>query len=108
MTERPPSNLERRKDRLTLNRSAIAISVASKCGVTQTEAKELLDQLLEEISKSLAKGCDVKLARFGSFKIRLKTERPGRNPKTLEPALIKSRRSISFKPSDVLKNLVQQ
>lgn len=91
----------------THSRASIAKTLAEKCGVSRTEAKSLLDEILEQISQSLADGEDVKLSMFGSFRVRQKPQRPGRNPKTLEPVNIMPRRSISFKPSDRMKSRIQ-
>jgi integration host factor subunit alpha len=61
--------------------------------------RNVLETVLEEITQTLVQGKAVKLRGFGSFVVRAKTERLGRNPRTGEPATIVPRRVLSFKPS---------
>jgi integration host factor subunit alpha len=65
-----------------------------------------VSQVLETIATTLERGETVKLSSFGSFVVRKKGERLGRNPKTLEPAPIRPRRVLVFKPSAVLKEQI--
>ena len=67
----------------------------------------MVDQVLDRISDSLVAGSEVKLSNFGSFKLRDKPERMGRNPKNNQPAKISARRVITFRPSRKLKDAVQ-
>lgn len=90
----------------TLTRADISAIVTRKLGVSQTEASELIDGTLEEISNGLKKTGLVKLSGFGNFLIHKKKERVGRNPKTGKTAKISARKSISFHPSQMLKKQV--
>jgi integration host factor subunit alpha len=71
--------------------------------LSRKEVKRLVDETLEEIISELADGNSVKLKGLGSFNVRSKSDRLGRNPKTREPALITKRRVVTFKASDLLK-----
>jgi integration host factor subunit alpha len=66
----------------------------------------MLEEVLEEISSALVNGENVKIAGFGTFVIRQKKERIGRNPRTLKEAVISSRKSVSFRASPILKKVV--
>ena len=63
----------------------------------------MADELLEEIIAELAEGETVKLTGLGTFSVRSKGDRLGRNPNTGEPALVSKRRVVTFKASEVLK-----
>lgn len=69
-------------------------------------AKELVDIFFEEIRGALESGREVKLSGFGNFIIRDKNSRPGRNPKTGEPAEIAARRVVIFHPGQKLRNVI--
>jgi integration host factor subunit alpha len=90
----------------TLTRADLAENIVEIFDVTKFEALDFVDDVLEEIGAALAEGDSVKISGFGSFTIREKKERSGRNPRTLEDAVISARRSISFKPSSVLKKAI--
>ena len=89
--------------RKTVTREALYEAVQRVIGLSGHETKTLVSQVLEEIAATLERGETVKLSSFGSFVVRQKGERLGRNPKTLEPAPIRPRRVLVFKPSAVLK-----
>lgn len=90
----------------TLTRVDLCEAVYQKVGLSRTESSELVETVLEEICKSVVKGDSVKLSSFGSFLVRFKSERIGRNPKTGEEVPILPRRVMVFKPSNVLKQAV--
>ncbi|MBE6447065.1 MAG: integration host factor subunit alpha [Alphaproteobacteria bacterium] len=90
----------------TLTRADLAENIMEVFDVTKFEALDFIDDVLEEIGAALAEGESVKISRFGSFMVRDKKERIGRNPRTLEKAIISPRRSISFKPSTIFKNAI--
>lgn len=75
-------------------------------GINKREAREVVDALFEEISKALERGEGVKLSSFGTFTLRDKNSRPGRNPKTGEEIAITARRVVSFKAGEKLKSRV--
>jgi integration host factor subunit alpha len=84
----------------TLIRAALRDAAYRSCpNVSREEVDKIFDATLEEISDALARGEDVKLIRIGTFKVRSKPERVGRNPKTGVEATIKPRRVVTFKPS---------
>lgn len=74
--------------------------------MSHKECSDLVDQVLDEITYALVEEEEVKVSSFGSFTIRHKQERMGRNPKTGEPAVISARRIVVFKASSKLKHLV--
>ena len=73
---------------------------------TLKKAREAYDTTFNLIRDRLSKGKNIELRGLGSFKIREKNERMGRNPKTGLDAVIKSRKVVTFKPSKILKNRV--
>jgi integration host factor subunit alpha len=87
----------------TLNREGLADALVSKVGLPRKECEEVVELIVEEITGTLSRGEDVKLTSFGSFRVRLKPQRPGRNPKTLVPVTIPPRKVVVFRPSNVMK-----
>ena len=87
----------------TVTRADLGEAVYQRVGLSRMESAELVEMVLEEITKSLVAGDSVKLSSFGSFVVRSKGERIGRNPKTGEEVPISPRRVMVFKPSNVLK-----
>ena len=90
----------------TLTRADLAEAVVEKVGLPRNESQDLVERVLEEISGSLALGDSVKLSSFGSFGIRAKSERVGRNPKTGEEVPITPRRVLVFRPSNIMKDKI--
>jgi integration host factor subunit alpha len=86
-----------------VTRAELSEAVYRKVGLSRAESAELVEQVLGEISDSLAAEQDVKLSGFGSFLVRSKGERVGRNPKTGVEVSIEKRRVLMFKPSLNLK-----
>jgi integration host factor subunit alpha len=74
------------------------------CGpsLSRAEAKKMLDTFFEEVTEALVRGEPVKLRSFGTFNVRSKGERPGRNPKTGAEATVTPRRVLTFKASSTL------
>ena len=89
----------------TITRSDLIKRIAIT-NVTNQDASEVLEKILEEIGKALASGKDVKISSFGTFGIIHKKERVGRNPRTGKDAKISSRRVISFRACCDFKKLV--
>ncbi len=81
----------------------MAESLFNELGLSRTEARELVESFFEEQAASLAVGEQVKLSGFGTFDLRDKKERPGRNPQTGEKVTISARRVVTFRPGDKLK-----
>ena len=90
----------------TLTRADLAEAVVRKVGLPRNESQDLVELILSEIAVSLAGGDQVKLSSFGSFGIREKGERVGRNPKTGEEVPITPRRVLVFRPSNVMKDRI--
>lgn len=78
----------------------------NELGLNKQEAKELIDIFFEEIRLALENNQMVKLSGFGNFDLRDKPQRPGRNPKTGEDALISARRVVTFKVGQKLRQRV--
>lgn len=72
-------------------------------GINKREAREIVDALFEEVSQALERGEGVKLSSFGTFSLRDKNARPGRNPKTGKEIAITARRVVTFKAGEKLK-----
>lgn len=98
MTTQPP----------TLTKAELAECLFDQLGLNKREAKELVDSFFDEIRASLVRGEEVKLSGFGSFQIRDKPARPGRNPKTGEAIPIAARRVVTFNASQKLRQAVEQ
>lgn len=90
----------------TLTRADLAESVYEQVGLSRNESSDLVEQVLDEIMNGLISGENVKLSSFGSFSIREKGERIGRNPKTGVEVPITPRRVIVFRASHVLKDRI--
>lgn len=87
----------------TITRADLCEAVYQKLGLSRAESSELVETVLKEISDTLVSGETVKLSSFGSFLVREKGERIGRNPKTGVEVPITPRRVLVFKPSNVMK-----
>lgn len=90
----------------TVTRAQLSESVYQEVGLSRNESAELVENVLGEIADTLARGEAVKISSFGSFSVRQKGERTGRNPKTGEEVPIKPRRVLVFRASNVLKNRI--
>jgi len=90
----------------TVTRVDLCEAVYQKVGLSRTESADLVEMVLDTICKEVIAGNPVKLSSFGSFIVRKKNERIGRNPKTGEEVPISPRRVMVFKPSNVLKAAV--
>lgn len=90
----------------TVTRADLAEAVFERVGLSRSESSDLVEMVLEEISNTIADGENVKLSSFGSFVVRSKNERVGRNPKTKVEVPIPPRKVMVFKPSNVLKEKV--
>lgn len=90
----------------TLTRADLSNAVYREIGLSLSESTELVDAVIEEVSKALEKGEVVKLSSFGTFKLRSKKQRVGRNPKTGVEVPISPRTVLSFNASNILKNKV--
>ena len=87
---------------LALNRSDIVEYARSHGGgadLPRKTVREVLDFVIEEMTQTVLEGKTVKLTGFGTFEVRKRADRVGRNPKTNEPLLIKSHRVVVFRPT---------
>ncbi|NIA67053.1 integration host factor subunit alpha [Pelagibius litoralis] len=90
----------------TITRADLSEAVYQEVGLSRNESADLVESVLNEISDALVRGEMVKLSSFGSFSVREKGERIGRNPKTGEEVPILPRRVLVFRASHVLKNRI--
>lgn len=90
----------------TTTRSTLSEAVFKNVGLSRNESSALVDSVFNEILKSLINGDDVKISSFGTFIVRNKNERIGRNPKTGEEVPITARSVVTFRASNVLKSKV--
>ncbi len=92
----------------TVTRANLSDAVYQEVGLSRRESAELVDSVLNEISDALVRGEKVKLSSFGSFMVRQKGERVGRNPKTGDEAPILPRRVLIFRASQALKSRINK
>ena len=92
--------------RINLTKKEIINSIYMQLGYSKKVAENLLEDFLSIILDELIKNKKVKISNFGTFIVRHKKSRIGRNPKTLEKKVISERNVISFKPSKELKNYI--
>ncbi len=90
----------------TVTRAQLSEAVYQEVGLSRNESSDLVELVLTELADALVRGEMVKLSSFGSFSVRQKGERMGRNPKTGEEVPIRPRRVLVFRPSHVLKDRI--
>ena len=90
-----------------INKKQLAIKLSKRTLLTQKESIQVVEELLECITEELASGNDVSLVGFGKFYLYEHSPRPVRNPKTQEPMMLDSYKSLRFKSSDKIKNLLK-
>ena len=90
----------------TLTRMELSEAVFRTVGLSRNESAELVETVLDHMSDALVRGETVKISSFGTFSVRAKTARVGRNPKTGEEVPITPRRVLVFRPSQVMKNQI--
>ena len=93
---------------LKMTKADLADLVQEKLSCQKKEAIELVDLALEILKDAIATEGHVKISGFGNFVVRQKTDRTGRNPQTGETITISSRKVLTFKPSVILKNRINQ
>ncbi len=92
---------------MALTKAEMAERLFQDVGLNKREAKEFVDAFFDSVRDALEKGEQVKLSGFGNFDLRLKNQRPGRNPKTGEEIPISARRVVTFRPGQKLKVRVE-
>lgn len=93
-------------DQKTLTRADLGEAVYQEVGLSRNESTQMVEAVLEEISGALEEGEGVKISSFGSFIIRQKRERTGRNPKTGQEVPISPRKVLIFRASNILKDRI--
>ena len=92
---------------MTLTKADLAQQVYKKHHfLTQKEAAEAVETILRISKDSLISGSDLLLSGFGKFNVRDKSPRRGRNPQTGEELTLEARRVVTFRPSGILKNII--
>jgi integration host factor subunit alpha len=92
----------------TVTRADLAEAVFRRLGLSRTESAAMVEMVLREISDAIVSGATVKLSSFGSFTVREKGLRVGRNPKTGREVPIPPRRVTVFKPSNIMKQRINE
>ena len=90
----------------TLTRMDLSEAVFQEVGLSRNESAELVEAVLQHMSDALVQGEQVKISSFGTFSVREKAARVGRNPKTGEEVPIQPRRVLTFRPSHLMKERV--
>lgn len=90
----------------TVTRADLSEAVHREVGLSRTESADLVKTVLDLMADALVEGQTVKLSSFGTFMVRHKNGRIGRNPKTGEEVPITPRRVMVFRPSQVMKNII--
>ncbi|MFZ7090668.1 integration host factor subunit alpha [Primorskyibacter sp. 2E233] len=90
----------------TLTRMDLSEAVFQEVGLSRNESSELVESVLQLMSDALVDGEQVKISSFGTFSVREKAARVGRNPKTGEEVPIQPRRVLTFRPSHLMKEQV--
>ena len=91
---------------MTVTKMELSNTLFEELGLNKREAREFVELFFEEIRKILESGKTVKFSGFGSFSVRDKPQRPGRNPKTGEEIPVTARRVVTYKASQKVKDLI--
>ena len=89
-----------------VTKADIIESVYEKVGFSKKEAADIVEMVFDTIKETLERGEKIKISGFGNFVVRDKNSRVGRNPQTGKEITISARRVLTFKPSQVLKNVL--
>ena len=91
-----------------MTKADIVEKVYEKIGLTKKECQELVDKVFEIMKEALENGEKVKISSFGTFTVKQKKERKGRNPQTGETITLAPRKVLSFKPSKILRDEINK
>ncbi len=91
-----------------MTKAEIVEQIYEQVGFSKKESAELVEKVFEAIKETLARGEKVKISGFGNFVVRDKNSRKGRNPQTGQEILLEARKVLTFKPSLVLKNMLNE
>ena len=90
----------------TLTRMDLSEAIFREVGLSRNDSSQLVESVLQHMSDALVAGEQVKISSFGTFSVREKSARVGRNPKTGEEVPINPRRVLTFRPSHLMKERV--
>ena len=90
----------------TLTRADLSDAVHNEIGLSRADSAQLVEQVLDEICGAPVKGQNVKISSFGTFMLRDKGRRIGRNPKTGKEVPIEPRRVLTFRPSQLMRDRI--
>ncbi len=89
-----------------LTRKELTETLAERLGFSQSSCSQIVDSFLDNMKQSMVDGQSIKLVHFGTFTVRNKSPRRGRNPRTGDTITIKKRQAISFRPSKKLREQI--
>jgi integration host factor subunit alpha len=92
----------------SLTRAELADSMHKQIGLSRAECATIVEAILGRMTDALARGEQVKITGFGTFMVREKVARMGRNPKTLQEVVIPARRVLSFRPSQGMRDRIER
>lgn len=101
-----PGNQGMMMSEKTLTRMDLSEAIFREVGLSRNESAGLVESVLDHISDALVRGESVKISSFGTFAVREKSARVGRNPKTGQEVPISPRRVLTFRPSHLMKDQV--
>jgi integration host factor subunit alpha len=93
---------------MAMTKAELVSIVSDKCSFSRQDSVQIVDQVFQILKETLEKGEKVKISGFGNFITREKRPRKGRNPKTGEEIIISGRKVLKFKPSAMLREVVNQ
>lgn len=99
-------NMKKIKKQTSVSRDRLIETIRQECGLSAQQSTELLRDTLDIIGEIFKSGHNLKVRNFGTFNLRDKKQRVGRNPKNLQPAIINARRVVLFKVSTILKDAI--
>lgn len=82
--------------------------IFEKVGLPKVESQKIIETIFETIKQTLSEGESVKISGFGTFNVKRKRERRGRNPQTGDDLQITARKVVVFKPSNIIKDIVEK
>lgn len=91
-----------------MTKADIAEKIHTTTGLSKKDSIDMLESVLSILKSTLETGEMIKVAGFGSFEVKQKKDRIGRNPQTAETITIKARRILTFKPSSILRTAINQ
>ena len=93
---------------MALTKIDIVDIINNQMGLSKKDSAELIESVLSILKSTLGAGEKIKIAGFGTFEVKQKNDRRGRNPQTGETIIIDARRILSYKPSNLLKTRINE